>query len=167
MADLSAPVPVEATKSGAYLHDRSRIPAAPETLTASLTRYLGPLVGLAAGLGLVALAVQTRDGWESHRDWVVPAAATGCVLGGLALGYLAGRGKWLAALPGLGLVVVALILTALNIWRGEVVSGHDALRDATSIVTAVFLGASVAALGAALVWVEVTDPTRPPEPAAS
>ncbi|MCC6381470.1 MAG: hypothetical protein IT304_03130 [Dehalococcoidia bacterium] len=167
MADLSAPMPVEPTKSGAYLHDRSRIPAAPPSRTPLLARYVGPLAAIGFALGLFVLAVQTRDGWASHRDWVVPGSGVACVVGGLALGHLLARGKWVAVLPGLGLLLVALVMTALNVWRGQVVSGGDALRDTMSIVTAVFLGFAVAALAAALVVVEVTDPTRPPEAAAS
>lgn len=164
MANFSVPAPYEPEKSGAYLHDRSRLPAGPGDRNADMRYLLVPLLAIAFGIGLFALCVQTRAAWDTHRDWVVPASAQVAVLGGLGLGYLLARNKWLEALPGIGLLLIAVVITALNIWRGEVVSGSDALRYAMGIVTTVFIGLTVIALVGGLIAAEVTDPTRPPEP---
>ena len=122
------------------------------------------VLGILFGIGMVALAFQARASWESHRDWVVPVTVPLLVVAGLGLGFLAARLRWIELALPVGLLVLALVLTILNILRGIATDGEDGLRDAMTIITAVLLGFSVASLIAALAWVEFRNPIRPPAP---
>ncbi len=165
MADLTAQTPTEAEKTG-WLHDRSRIPARPATSAQDLhLRYRGWLLGLVLALGLTALAFQTRASWESHRDWVVPMTVPFWASAGIALGLLVDGRRWKAAAPGIVLLVVALVLTGLNVWRGTETDGQDNWRDALSIVAGVTLGFMVVALLAGLIWSELAGPKEEQPPA--
>jgi len=166
MTDFAAPIPVEPAKAD-YLHERERIPAAPKATIADLARrHAGLALGFVLAMGYMAMAFQTRASWGAHRDWVVPMTVPFWVIGGVALGHLVDRKQWAAAAPGIGLLLVAIVLTGLNDWRGAVTEGSDALRDALTTITAVVLGFSLAALTAALVWVEAARPTKAPAPEA-
>jgi len=166
MADLTAPVPMEAEKTP-WVHDRSRIPERPATTNRELlVRYQGLLLGLALALAFMALAFQTRATWTTHRDWVVPMTVPFWAGAGTALGHLILRRKWKLAAPGLALLAVAIVLTGINDIRGMQVDGSDGLRDALSIATGVVCGLMIAALLGALVLVETKDPTKAPPPAA-
>ncbi len=166
MPDFSARTPIEPTKLGDYLHDRTRIPASPRPGTAALARRnIGLVLGILFALGAFALVVQTRASWESHRDWVTPFFLTLAVPAGLALGHLLARGKVksLGAFSFFFLFFAAF--TIANYWRGQVTVGDDRGRDALTIL-ATFAGtfAIVAVLGA-LIWVEARNPTKAPPPA--
>lgn len=152
MADFTARVPFEPQKPH-QLHDQALKPAAPP---AGINRYLGLVVGFAVGLGFVALAFETRASWDSHRDWVVPVTMPLWVAGGLVLANLVLRRAWLAAGPAMGLLVVALLLTAGDWARAASTEGGDGLRDALTIATAIVLGLLLAYVIPAYVWVEAT-----------
>ncbi|MBE7520458.1 MAG: hypothetical protein HS107_14560 [Thermoflexaceae bacterium] len=160
MPDLTARAPIETEKTG-WLHDRSRIPARPAASAQELlVRYRGWLLGFALALGLTALAFQTRASWENHRDWVVPMTVTIWAPSGLALGFLIDRRRWKAVAPGIVLLVIALVLTGVNIWRGTETDGQDNWRDALSIITGVTIGFMAVALLAALAWSEMKGGAR-------
>lgn len=164
MADFNAAVPVNDEKVDA-LHAQDEMPKRPTLTMLDMARvYTGFALGSLLGVGMVALAFQTRASWESHRDWVVPVTVPLLVVAGLGLGFLAARLRWKELALPVGLLVLALVLTALNIIRGIATDGEDGLRDAMTIITAVLLGFSVASLMAALAWVEFRNPIRPPAP---
>lgn len=164
-ATLTTPAPVETEKSGAYLHDRSRIPAGPpDTADAFLRRNVALLAGLVFTLALAALVVQTRAAWHTHRDWVPPAGVMGMAFGGLAVAHLLVRRRVDAAAAALLLVVLAAVIALFNILRGYQTDGGDALRDVMSIATTVLMGASVVAALIGFVYVEATSPTKAPQP---
>ena len=165
MANLSAKAPTEPTKSGAFLHERSRIPEAPAASRAALLqRYSGLIVGIVAGLGLLALGFQARDTWDTHRDWVIPVTVPFFAIGGVAFGLLCIRGKANALAPGMVFLTLTLLFTVLSIWRGAHVDGSDAFRNVLTVASAVFLAATIAAFTIAAIVVEVKDPTRAPAP---
>lgn len=146
MANFSVPAPFEPRKA-VYLNDRSNRPAAPEAGAKDyVNQFLGFGLGILLSIGFLALSYQTRAVWEGQRDWVVPTTVPFFAMGGVALGFLISRKAWLYAAPGIALLVLVLVLTGLNIWRGEVVSGSDGLRDALSIITGVLVGFMLAAL---------------------
>ena len=162
MANFSAPAPSEDTKA-AWLHDRSRIPAAPPSSRADVfRRYLPLTFGILLALGAEALAFQTRASWSSGREWVVPATTPLLVIGGLALGHLVARGKLNSVSWPAGFVLLAIIFTIFNIWRGTISSGADTGRNVLTVLTAILLGVSVAWLMLTLLITEVKDPTRAP-----
>ncbi|MBI2764557.1 MAG: hypothetical protein HYX53_01460 [Chloroflexi bacterium] len=164
MADLSSAMPVEPQKAD-YLHERSRIPAAPHASVVGLVRQnLTLVLSVAFTVGFFALAVQTRAGWDSRRDWVIPAAAQGAAIGAIAVAYLVTRKRVLAILPVAVLLVLAAGLTALNIWRGYETTGGDGLRNAMTIVTAVVIALALGSAFVTMLVVEGTNPTRPPAP---
>ncbi len=166
MANLTAPMPMEAEKTP-WVHDRARIPARPATTNRDLlVRYQGLLLGLALALGFMVLAFQTRATWTTHRDWVVPMTVPFWAGAGVALGHLIDRRMWREAAPGLVLLAVAIGLTGVNDVRGMQVDGSDGLRDALSIITGTVCGLMIAALLGALVWVEMKNQTKAAPPAA-
>lgn len=162
MANFSDPAPFDATKPD-WLHDRHNRPAAPARTSASLIRRFLPLAaGILFAIGLEALAFQTRATFEGERDWVVPTVTPFFAIGGVALAVLLARRQIIAVTPGLLLVVIACGLTAANIWRGQVTTGHDWGRDILSIVTGVVLAAALISLTVGVVWSEAKNPTRAP-----
>ncbi len=162
MADFTAAIPVEEKKSD-FLHDRSLLPSAPRPRTPDLIkRYLPIALGVAIAMGIELLAYQTRATLQGNRDWVVPVTTPFFGIGGVALGALIARNQWIAATPGILLMLLAVTLTVLNIWRGSVTDGPDVLRDVLSSVAGAMLAFSLLALLIALVWVELTRPTRAP-----
>ncbi len=165
MANLKAAVPIEEQKSGAYLHDRSRIPAGPKWDWKSwAANNQGYLWGIAFGLLLTAAVMETREAWESHRDWVPPALLVPAVLGGLALGHLGQRGKVNAvAVPSFLLGITAFSLL-LHFWLKEEHPDNGGMLTALTITSYATLIAAVHWLIGAVVFVEASDPTKPPEP---
>lgn len=165
MATLTAKAPVEPEKSGAYLHDRSRIPEAPPASRGQLLlRHASIIAGVAISLALTALMVQTRATWETHRDWVTAAALVPMVLAGVTLAYLYTRNKSESAALGTLCFVVAGVIITFNILRGYDTEGQDNLRDAMSIITAVFLALGVLFSVLGYFTTEIKDPTRAPDP---
>lgn len=163
MTNWASPTPSEPNKAH-YLHERERIPSPPKlTIAEYAKRYALLLAGIFVAMLIVALAFQTRDSWGAHRDWVIPVTAPLLAIAGVALGYLAVRGAWLEATPGILLLLLAVLLGAGNLWRGSVVDGDDTLRDVLAISGGVLIALGVLALIAAMAWVEVRRPTRPPE----
>jgi len=165
MANLKAAMPIEENKSGAYLHDRTRIPANREwNWKQWAANNQGYLWGIAFGLLLTAAVMETREAWESHRDWVPPALLVPAVLGGLALGHLGQRGKVnVVAVPGF-LLGVTLFAVVMHLWVKEDHPGNGGLLTTFTIISYASLIAAAHWLIAAVIFVEATDPTRPPEP---
>ena len=161
-ANFSASAPSDETKA-TWLHDRSRIPAAPDLTRMERLGQYGPvLLGIVLALGALALAFQTRDSWSRGREFVVPLTTPILVLGGISLAYLATRGKLSRATwPG-GFLLIAVILTVFNAWRGTISSGSDTARDVMSVLAAIVLGIGVVWLILAMVVTELKDPTRAP-----
>jgi hypothetical protein len=166
MADLAAPAPYEAEKS-TFLHDRSARPSRPgASPLLSGRRLLGIALSVLCTAGFVALEFQTRGTWNGRRDFAVPVTVPFSAISGVAVGMLLFRTQVLGLLPGFGFLAVALLLTGADIWRGEVVDGSDALRNVLAIITAVFLGLAALAFTVGLVWAEVTQPIKAPQPEA-
>ena len=162
MADFASPTPFEPEKA-TFLHERAERPAPPDT-TALVTarRLAGVVLSVLFAAGFVALLYQTRASWAGHRDFVVPITIPLASIAGVAVGMLIVRGQVMALLPGMGLLFVALLLIGANIWRGEVVDGSDAFRNALSIITAVLLGFAALAFTIGLIWAEVAHPIKAP-----
>lgn len=164
MADFSAKAPVEPAKVD-ELHDQSLKPAKPAGWRDSFRMYLGwPLLGVILSIGGTALVFQLRDGWDSHRDWVPPAAIQAVVPGALALAYLAWRGRvgdlWLGAT----LLSITLGLAFADWLVGVSTDAYGAAEDALTIAASVGLGLSIAALVWGFVRSEIKAPVRPPQP---
>jgi hypothetical protein len=165
MADFSAAAPIEPRKSGDYLHDRSRIPGPPAASAGDWTmRFAGLALGILLAMGAAALIFELRDAWESHRDWVPPAALVPAALGAIALGHLAARGKINAIAVPMFLLFFAVFAPVMNIWIHHEYPGKDGLRLAFTILGTITFALAVAWLLVSLIWVEKRDPTRPPEP---
>ena len=163
MADFSAAAPVEPEKSE-VVHDRDTRPDAPSDRQDLGRLLLLIAVGVLFSAALIALAFQARASWTEVRDWVVPVTIPLYALGGISLAYLVLRRAWLAASAGLTLLFITVALTGFNLWRAALTTGPDGLRDSFSITIGVLLGFTIAALAAAMVWVEARRPSRPPAP---
>ncbi len=165
MADFSSPAPVEPNKIGDYLHQRERIPSPPKRSVGELImQNSGYILGVLLALGAGVLVFELRDAWESHRDWVPPAALVPAVLGAIALGHLAQRGKINAIGIPLFLIFIAVFGPVINIWMHHEYPGRDGLMLMFTIISALCLGVATVWLIIATLFVEATDPTRPPEP---
>ena len=163
MADFTAPAPVETEKS-AVVHDRETRPDAPADRQDLGRMLLLIAVGVLFTAALVALAYQARASWTEVRDWVVPVTIPFYAIGGIALAYLVLRRAWMAASTGLTLLFLTVALTGFNLWRAALTTGPDGLRDSLSITAGILLGVTIAALAAAMIWVEARRPSRPPAP---
>jgi hypothetical protein len=164
MADLRAAAPVETEKIGAYLHDRSRIPAPPATDWKARTGpFLWIGLGFVLAMGAEALAFQTRSTWYAHRDWVVPMTTPILALSGVMLGYLLWRGQLMRLAWPLSLIFLALAFTAFNIWAGRVSPHHEG-RDVLAVIIAVLLGVAVVWTILQGIVFEYRNPSRPPAP---
>ncbi len=162
MANMQAAAPVEEAKLGDYLHDRARIPEAPRVRPPDLVRrYLPFAFGLLFAAGAMALAFTTRATWTTQRDWVVPVTTPFWAIAGVALGYLVARGKFQALASAGSFLVLALVLTFINVYRGYLTEGQDDGRDALSILTAFVLAIVVLLLIVAVVRV-VVERSEPP-----
>ena len=163
MADFTASAPVETEKSE-VVHDRDTRPGAPADRQDYGRLLLHIAVGVAFTAAFVAIAFQARASWTEVRDWVVPVTIPFYALGGISLAYLVLRRAWLEASAGLGLLFFIVALTAFDLWRAALTTGPDGLRDSFSITIGVLLGFCIAALAAAMAWVEWRRPSRPPAP---
>ena len=165
MPNFAAPIPVENEKSGAYLHDRERIPTNPiHSVTEWAKGNQGLILGLVFALGFSALAFQTRSTWHTHRDWVIPVTTPLLALGGVCMGHLVARREIKALMPALGAIAIALALTGFNILRSFYSHGQDTPRDVMTIFTTIAIIFAIAALIFATVQVEVRRPTKAPKP---
>ncbi len=163
MADLSAKKPVELEKLGAYLHDRTRMPASPRPGPAGWARAnWGLLLGVAFAAGFIALAFEIRDGWENHREWVVATTVPMLVVAGLAYGHLVGRGKAGALASSGAFLVLTLVFTFADVWVGESAPERHTLRDTLTILAGVGLAITVLTAIITLVAVEWRNPPRAP-----
>lgn len=165
MANLKAAVPIEDVKSGAWLHDRTRIPAGPgrDWKQWALDNQ-GYLWGIAFAIILTAAVMQTRDAWETHRDWVPPALLVPAVLGGLALGHLGQRGKVNAVGVPAFLLGLAGFALALHWWIADEHPDKAAWLTTFTTIAYATLIAAVHWLIFAVVFVEAKDPTKAAEP---
>ncbi len=164
MADFSSAAPVEEQKTE-FVHDQSTRPPRPGMSYKEHTHdWLILIVGLVFAAGFVALAFQTRDSWESHRDWVVPVVVPPLVIGGLAAAYLVIRNEWEPAAPGIFLILVSVGLMAANLGLEQEENPSATARDLLAAFGGVTLGLSVAAFFIAMIWVEVRRPTQAPAP---
>ncbi|HCV00071.1 MAG: hypothetical protein CL897_04420 [Dehalococcoidia bacterium] len=163
MADFTAARPVEAEKS-VVVHDRQARPEGPSDRQDLGHMLLLVVIGVIFSAALIALAFQARASWTEVRDWVVPLTIPAYAIGGISLAYLVSRRAWMEVSTGLTLLFFTVALTGFNLWRAALTTGPDGLRDNLSITTGVFLGLSIAALAAGMVWVEARRPTRPPVP---
>jgi hypothetical protein len=163
VADFQTAAPTEPKKTGDYLHDRSRIPARPKRGPGEyFGQYSGYLMGVLLAIAVTALVFQLRDAWESHRDWVPPAAMVPAILGALALGHLAQRGRVNAIAVPVGLLFVAVLGPMLDLWLDETFPEQDGLALTFTIISAVALGLATIWLLVAVLFVEATDPQEPP-----
>lgn len=165
MADLSAPAPIETAKGGDYLHSRARMPAAPTRERSEIVRqYLGWGAGALLALGGVALLFQIRAGWNDHREWVVAALTPVAVVAGLAIGHLVARGYFGRMIAPLSFVFLSFVLALFSFWRGYLTEGPDTGRDLLTSFAGVCIGIAMAWLVLMLLWVELKNPTRAPDP---
>lgn len=163
MANLSIPAPVEPEKS-TFLHDRSNRPSGPaESRLEMARRYAGLLLGLVFSVGLAAVLFSVRDSWDNHREWLVTVIPF-LVIAGIALGHLAMRQQFMALAPGLALLALALMFALFDIIADNDSAASDTTRDVLSIFGGICLGAATVALMAALLWVELRNPTKAPTP---
>jgi peptidoglycan/LPS O-acetylase OafA/YrhL len=163
-AEFTVPAPFETNKPQ-WLNENDKLPDAPKsTVRVMFKRYLPMALGFLFAIGIEALAFQTRATFGGQRDWVVPTFTPFFAIGGVALGALLARKQVIAATPGITFLVIAVVLTILNIIRAQSTEGHDWGRDIFSILTGVALGAALIALVAAIVWSEARNPTRAPLP---
>ncbi len=165
MADFSARMPVEEQKA-TWLHDIDNRPKHPALdMQLLIHRYWGAALGFLLALGFQALSYETRAGWFSRRDWVEPSLTVFWAAGGMCAGLLISRKAWTAAGPGIGLLVVGLTFTVLNIIRHAFVDGPDALLTATDILAAVSYGFMLIAFIGGMIWLEWKHPQKvaPPE----
>jgi hypothetical protein len=163
MANFSARAPVEPAKGGSYLHDRTRIPAGPGwNIGEIVTANSGYILGVLLAIGACALVFELRDAWESRRDWVPPAALVPAVLGAMALGHLAQRGKVDLIGPPLFLLFFAVAAPILDIWIHHEYPDEEGLQLAARIVGAVALGLAVVWLIIASIYAEAKDPAKAP-----
>jgi len=163
MANFSIPAPFEAEKDE-YIHNRGARPARPAASSADLARrFAGLGLGLAIALGMLAIAFQSRAGWENHREWVVATNGPFFALGGIALGHLIFRRDYRGLAPAAAFLAIAIILVALDL-VADANDGDATLRDVYSVAIGVTLAISIAcAIGAAL-RLELKNPTRVPPP---
>src|SRR5690606_29240325 len=111
------------------------------------------ILGVVFAVAFSAIGIQLREGWESHRDWVVPAAVSGALVSGPALAYLLLTGRTKAAAIGAVLMFFALAFMLVHLlynMDGNDVSG--ALNDFFSISGAVFYVGGLIAMQLALVY---------------
>jgi hypothetical protein len=167
MADFQAKAPVEPNKGGEYLHHRERLPDAPRSSVGTLiSQNSGWIAGVIFALCVSALIFQLRDGWESHRDWVPPAAMVPCILGALAIGFLGQRGRVNAIAIPVGLLSLAVMSAMLHLWLEEEFPKQEGLILAFTIIGSVSLGLGTLLVLVALLVVEGRDPVKPAGPAA-
>ena len=162
-ANFSAAVPVETEKAG-YIHERAERPVEPQTQRDWGRFLLLIVLGIAFTAAFVALAFQTRAGWDDPREWVVATTVPFYAIAGVGLAYLFVRRAWVEATPALGMLATVLTFTIGNLARAAETSGPDDFRDGLSIATGIFLGLTVLAVLVAVVLVEWRNPTRPPAP---
>lgn len=165
MPNFADTIPVENEKSGAYLHDRTAIPAGPSfSVVGWVKENQGLVLGLIFALGFSALAFQTRSTWHTHRDWVIPVTTPLLALGGVCLGHLVGRRAIKALMPGLGMVGLAIVLTGFNILRSLYSHGPDTARNVLTVLTTLCIAAAIALFVYATVQLELRNPTKAPTP---
>lgn len=162
--DFSVPAPVEPEKQGDYLHDRSRLPEAPARPQWRRAEDIFGLVSLIATIALTVVALQTWDAWDNTRDLGFVISVGIVALGGVGLGYLLWRQRWDWAGPSLIIGFLIALVIGANLWRASYVDGSDTLRDVLSIVTGILGGLLIGIVVFGYFWVEITDPTRAPEP---
>lgn len=136
------------------LHAQESLPAAPKVSRIQMaTRFSILGLGVIFAVAFSAIGIQLREGWESHRDWVVPAAVSGAIISGPALAYLLLTGRMMAAAIGGALMFIALAFMLMHILYnidGDDVSG--ALNSFFSIGGAVFYVGGLIAMQLALVY---------------
>ncbi len=164
-ANFSSARPVETDKQGAFLHDRTNRPEAPAWTRAELARRFAPfaLYLLFAG-GFLAIAFQTWAAWDNHRAWHVAITTPLWVLGGMAFAHVALRGGFNLLAGPVVFLVLGLILLWANVYRGTLVDGDDAGRDALTIISAILFLIAVHWFIIAAAWLELKRPTRAPAP---
>jgi len=164
MADLTAKAPFEAQKVH-ELHDQSLKPAKPESWEPSYRKYLGwPLLAVLLTIGGCAVVFQFRDAWDSHRDWVPPAAIQGMAPGAVALAYLSWRGRFGEMWIGATLLFVALGLLLADWMVSVSTDNYPRAEDALTIIGAIVFGGAVVALVIGMIVAEVRSPVKAPQP---
>lgn len=153
MTNFAAKAPTHPERTD-ELHAPSSLPDAPAVSRLQLARRFAIVIlGVILAVAFSAIGIQLREGWESHRDWVVPAAVSGALISGPALAYLLLTGRAKIAAIGSLLMFVALAFMLMHLlynMDGDDVSG--ALNDFFSITGAVFYVGGLIALQLGLVW---------------
>lgn len=165
MPDWTIPAPSEPQKTP-WIHDLSERPARPRLEPRDWGNYfLGLALGFVFALGYTALAFQTRDSWESHRDWVVPTTIPFYAAGAIAAAYLFVRKEWEVAAAGIVFTAISVGLMLANIVRGREVEGNDLARDLMAAFGGVALGLAIISFAAGFLWVQWRRPEKvaPPE----
>lgn len=163
--DMTARVPFE-TEKASELHDQEQMPAQPDDWKRDFRMYLGwPLLGVILAAGGAALVFEIRQAWDSHRDWVPPAAITGTSPAALAMAYLLWRRRLVELSPGLAFLVATLAFTFIGVAL-EQGDGSTAAKNTMTILAAVSLALTCVSFLAAFIWTEWKSPSRAPDPEA-
>ncbi len=163
MTDLSAKAPFNPQKH-TELHDQTKVAPPGPPQRDFFKRFWPILLSLVFTIGIISLAFIARAGWENHREWVVAINVPPLVLGAVAIANLIYRGRWNLLVPGAIFLALCTLLSVMNIWRGYQTVGQDNLRDAMSIIQGILLAISLHLLIGAMIWNEVKNPIKAPEP---
>jgi hypothetical protein len=112
---------------------------------------------------MLAIAFQSRAGWENHREWVVATTTPFYAIGGLAIGHLLFRKAYRLLAPTAILLLITVLITALDL-VADANGSSMALRDTYSVAMGVALAATIAVAAASALWLELKDPTKAPPP---
>lgn len=160
-ANMQAAAPFEPEKAG-WLHDQERLPDPPANQQ-PWRLYVGFILGaVVIGVLLTALGLEIRDGWESHRDWVVPVIAQFACIAGAAVIHLIYRGS--LGMLGLGLLflIFTLILLGMNLSL-EGNASRETAEDWLSATAGIMFGVTLAIWIIGSIWAEYRYPTEGPE----
>lgn len=163
MTNFAAKAPTHPERTD-ELHARSSLPEAPAVSRLQLaSRFSILIVGVIFAVAFSAIGIQLREGWDSHRDWVVPAAVSGALISGPALAYLIFTGRNRVAAIGSLLMFFALAFMLMHIlYNLDDAEVSSSWNNFFSISGAIFYVGGLLALQLGLVWAIFVPKKEPP-----